>query len=61
MGKLSEECRKAFPASKSSLQAAAVRHRYLLQANICLGSTHAGAWEPLETAGAKEREIWIRP
>lgn len=60
MGELSEECREAFPASKFSLQAAAVRHSYLLQANICLGSAHAGAWEHLETAGAKEREICIR-
>ena len=61
MGELSEECRKAFPASKASLQAAAMRHRYLLQANICLGSARAGAWEPLETDGAKERKIRIRP
>lgn len=32
MEELSGECRKAFPASKTSLQAAAVRHRCLLQA-----------------------------
>lgn len=44
MEELSEECRKAFLASKASKQAAAVRRRYLLQANMCLGSTHAGAW-----------------
>lgn len=34
MEALSGECRKAFPANEASLQAAAVRHRHLLQA-IC--------------------------
>lgn len=58
MEELSEECRKAFLASKASKQAAAVRRRYLLQANMCLGSAHAGA---SEAAGAREREIWMRP
>lgn len=32
MEELSGECRKAFPANETSLQAAAVRHRHLLQA-----------------------------
>lgn len=32
MEELSGECRKALPANETSLQAAAVRHRHLLQA-----------------------------
>lgn len=43
MEELSGECRKAFPASKTSLQAAAVRHRRLLQAVSALDMLNARA------------------